>query len=130
MSQPDFTTVADETSIDAAVIERVADRASLTGKELADALVVVHAELIGRHAEYERTGDYVTEDAVRAYRVDESEWEQLVEEMDLEADEAVAIRAAHTEQARLMFSSKVDARDDFTAGEAGIVVGVDTAEEF
>lgn len=121
---------ANETSIDAAVIERVANRASLSGGELADALVVVHAELIGRHSEYERTGDYVTDDGVRAYRVDESEWDRLADAMDLEGEEAVAVRAAHTEQARLMFSAAVDARDDFASGEAGVVVGVDTAEEF
>lgn len=131
MSQSDLSIAASETSIDAAVIERVADRtATLTREELADALVVVHAELIGRHAEYERRGEYVTDDAVRAYRVHESEWDELADAMDLDEDEAVAVRAAHTEQARLTFSAVIDARDDFATDEAGVVVGVDTAEEF
>lgn len=130
MCPTDCSIAAEETSIDAAVIERVAERAALTGEELADALVVVHAELIGRHAEYARSVEYVTEDGVRAYRVGESEWDQLGDELDLRDEETVTARAAHTEQARLMFASAVDARDDFAADEAGVVVGVDTAEQF
>lgn len=131
MSPPDFSTAASETSIDAAVIERVADRLeAITGERLADALVVVHAELIGRHAEYERTGDYVTGDGVRAYRVDESAWDDLGDAVGLEGEELVAVRAAHTEQARLAFSAAADARDDFATDEAGVVVGIDTAEQF
>lgn len=130
MSSPDLATAASETSIDAAVIERVADRASLSGEALADALVVVHAELIGRHATYERQCEYVTRDGVRAYRVDESEWDELADEMGFDDEETVAVRAAHTEQARLMFAAATDAREDFAADEAGVVVGVDTAEQF
>lgn len=130
MSPTDFTTAANETSIDSAVMERVADRAAISGEELADALVVLHAELIGHHAEYERTGEYVTEDDVRAYRVEAAEWDQLADDVEFEDDVADAVRAAHTEQARLMFSADVDSRDDFRADEAGVVVGIDTAEQF
>jgi hypothetical protein len=131
MSPPDFSTAASETSIDEAVIERVADRsAALTGEELADALVVVHAELIGRHSEYERTADYVTDDGVRAYRVEESAWDDLADAVDLGGEELPAVRAAHTEQARLMFSAAADAGDDFRSDQAGVVVGIDTAEQF
>ena len=129
MSPSDFSTVASETSIDEAVIERVADRTDVAGDRLADALVVVHAELIGHHAEYERTAEYVTDDDVRAYRVDAAEWDRIADQTDLD-DAAAAVRAAHTEQARLLFSAAADAGDDFATDEAGVVVGIDTAEQF
>ncbi len=130
MSPSEFSTAASETSIDAPVIERVADRTPVDGERLADALVVLHAELIGNHAEYERTADYVTDDGVRAYRVEAAEWERLADEVDLAGDVAAAARAAHTEQARLLFSAAPDAMDDFADDEAGVVVGIDTAEQF
>lgn len=120
----------EETSIGAAVIDRAADRSGVDADELADALVVLHASLIGRHAELEREYDYATVDETRAYRVPESVWDDLREAFDFEGDLAGAVEFAHTEQARLVFADAVDADARFEDGDRGVVIGVDTAEEF
>jgi hypothetical protein len=121
---------AGETSIDEAVIGRAADRSGVDAAEFADALVVLHASLIGRHAEFEREYDYATLDETRAYRVPYSVWDDLLGEFDVEDDVADAVEFAHTEQARLVFADAVDADERFGENDQGIVVGVDTAEEF
>jgi hypothetical protein len=121
---------ATEVSIDDAVVERAADRAGVEEDALPDALVVLHAELIGRHAQYERAYDYVTVDGMRAYRVDDIVWGELFGEFSFPEDVGRAAEAAHTEQARPLFAGSVRGDDNFGADEAGIVIGVDTAEQF
>lgn len=129
MTTPDESETA-EVAIDTAVTERAAERAGIDESELEGTLVVLHAELIGRHAEYERDYDYVTVDGTRAYRVEDSIWEELLDEFEFEETVGAAARFAHTEQARLMFASSVSGDDHFAEDESGIVIGIDTAEQF
>ena len=121
-----------EAPIGTDTVERAADEQGVDPDALADALIEVNAALIGRHGELERSADHVTVDEVRAYRVEEERWDRLFEEDAFEFDDglAAAIEAAHTEQARLLFADAVDADERFEPGEVGVVVGVDTAEEF
>ena len=126
----DRTSKAGETSIDEAVVDRAADRTGVDADEVTDALVVLHASLIGRHSEFEREGHYVTVDGTRAYRVPKAVWNDLLGEFDFEDDVGDAVEFAHTEQTRLMFADAVDADARFEEDDRGIVVGVDTAEEF
>jgi hypothetical protein len=90
-------------------------------------LVVLNASLLGSHSAYEREYEYVTADGVRGYVVDGTAWEQLREEHDLESRLAAAAQRAHTAQTEQLLA----AADDDRATEdidAGIVVGIDTAE--
>lgn len=121
-----------ESPIDASVAERVADETDLDIDELRNALVQLNAALLGQHSELERSGDYQTVDGVRAYRVSREEWEKLLDKFDFEFDEETesALLRAHTEQTQLMFASAIDARERFEDDQVGVVVGVDTAEEF
>jgi len=130
MSSPDTGIASTESGLDVAVIERVAERAGVDKKELCDALVVLHAELIGRHSQFERDDEYVTVEGTRAYRVPDEECDDLLAVFDFEDDVAAAVRLAHTEQAKLMFAQDVAGDDNFDSDECGIVVGIDTAEQF
>jgi len=121
-----------ETPITGAVVERVAKGVDPDPSAIADALLALDAALIGRHGELERRADHVTVDDTRAYRVGRDEWAALIDDFDLDFDEstAAALRLAHTEQARLLFTAAVGADDRFAPDEAGVVVGIDTAEQF
>lgn len=119
-----------ESEIDDAVLERAADRFDVDAGRIADALVVLHAALIGRHSEFERGHDYATVDDRRAYRVPESAWEDLQGEFEADGAVADAVEYAHTEQARLAFEDAVGVDERFAEDERGVVVSVDTAEEF
>lgn len=119
-----------EAPIDDAVLDRTADRTPADAEAVADALVVLNAELIGRHAEFEREYDYATVDGTRAYRVPEAEWDELVADFEFGDDLAGAVELAHTEQASLMFADATGVDGRFEEGEYGVVVGIDTAEEF
>ena len=119
-----------ETPIDGAVVRRVADETAVDPDELAAALVELDAALLGRHSTFERNGDYVTVEGVRAYRVDEGDREATLTEFSFDDDVATAVRTAHTEQARLLYASATDADEGFGDDDVGVVVGVDTAEEF
>jgi len=121
-----------ETPITGAVVERVARGVDPDPSAIADALLALDAELIGRHGELERGAEYVTVDGTRAYRVGRDEWAALIDDFDFDFDEstAAALRLAHTEQARLLFTAAVGADDRFAPDEAGVVVGIDTAEQF
>ncbi|MFC7075778.1 hypothetical protein [Haloarcula halophila] len=130
MATTDSGTAARESGIDRAIIERAADAVGLPVGELCDALVVLHAELIGRHSEFERPRDYVTVDGTRAYRVPESRFESLLDSFRFDPAERAAIEYAHTEQAKLLFASAVRGDDNFDRDEVGVVVGIDTAEQF
>ncbi|MBX0298344.1 hypothetical protein EGH23_26165, partial [Halomicroarcula sp. F27] len=72
MLEGDSATAADESGLDSATIERVAEMADVKHQTLATALVILHAELIGRHSNLEHSTDYVTVDGTRAYRVHQS----------------------------------------------------------
>ncbi|MFU8867800.1 hypothetical protein [Natronococcus sp.] len=126
-NQPSGTGEAD---IGADVLERTTDRFDADAGALEDALVVVHSELIGRHAEFEREYDYATVDGTRAYRVPERVWDDLFDEFEFDDAVADAVEFAHTEQARLMFADAVDVDERFEDDDRGVVVGIDTAEEF
>ncbi|SFG87885.1 hypothetical protein SAMN04488063_3196 [Halopelagius inordinatus] len=121
-----------ESPIDASVAKRVAAETALDEDELRTALVELNAALIGYHSELERRGDYQTVDGVRAYRVSRDEWKTLLAEFDFEFGEQTesALLRAHTEQAETAFASSADARERFEDDQVGVVVGVDTAEEF
>lgn len=119
-----------ESAISDETLERTADRSDANVDAIADALVVLHSTLIGRHAELEREYDYVTVDGTRAYRVPEPVWDDLLAAFDFDDEVDAAVASAHTEQARLLFSDAVDADERFAADERGVVVGIDTAEEF
>ena len=118
-----------EASVDDAVLERAADRHGVDPDAAADALVLLHADLVGRHSEFERH-DYVTVDDTRAYRVPAAVWDDLLSGFDVEDDVAEAVEYAHTEQARLAFEDAIGVDERFADDERGVVIGVDTAEEF
>lgn len=113
-----------------AVVERVAERTEVDPQRIVTALVELHGDLLGRHGRYERRFEYVTIDGTRAYRVDGEEWDDLASDFGLEEELATAVQQAHTEQAGLLFAKSVDAGDTFEDGESGVVVGIDTAEQF
>jgi len=121
-----------ETPITGAVVERVARGVDPDPSAIADALLALDAELIGRHGELERRAEHVTVDGTRAYRVGRDEWAALIDDFDFDFDAstAAALRLAHTEQARLLFTAAVGADDRFAPDEVGVVVGIDTAEQF
>jgi hypothetical protein len=125
----DHTGRTGEASVDDAVLERAAGQFGVDAAAVADALVVLHADLIGRHSEFE-DHDYVTVDDTRAYRVPAAVWDDLRSGFDLEDDVADAVAFAHTEQARLAFDDAIGADERFADDERGVVIGVDTAEEF
>ncbi len=116
-------------AIDEARIEQAAEEVGADRDAVADALTVLHADLIGRHSEFE-SERYVTVDGVRAYRVPESRVDDLLAAFDFGEDVASAVKLAHTRQAELLFADAVAGRDDFAADDCGLVVGIDTAEEF
>jgi hypothetical protein len=119
-----------EVHINNDVLDLAADRSVVDVDAIADALVVIHAALIGRHSEFESEYDYATVDETRAYRVPETVWDDLGTEFELEADVAAAVELAHTEQAQLVFADAVGVDDRFEEGDRGVVIGIDTAEEF
>lgn len=130
MAKADTGTASMESGLDAAVIERAAGRADVGEQELCNALVILHAELIGRHGQYERRFDYVTVDGTRAYRVPDDVCDDLLEEFGFADTVEDALRLAHTEQAKLLFAKSVRGDDNFDPDECGIVIGIDTAEQF
>jgi hypothetical protein len=122
--------VTDRFGLDSAVIERTAEKADLDVSELVSALDILHAELIGRHSNLERDRPYVTVDGVRAYRVDAAVWDEFLDEFDLSDGLEAAVRYAHTEQAKLLFAKSVKGDDKLGRDEEGVVIGIDTAEQF
>jgi hypothetical protein len=126
----DATVETGEAPITGAVVERVAEGVDPDASAIADALLALNAELLGHHGAFERTADYVTVDGTRAYRIDRETWAALIDGFDFDASMAAAVRLAHTEQARLLFATAVGADDRFAPEEAGVVVGIDTAEQF
>jgi hypothetical protein len=113
---------------DGALRRAASDAGDVTTEELIDTLVVLDADLRGRHSTYEAEYEHVTVDGVRAYLADEAAWKSLLDEFDLDDDLAVATRAAHTDGARILVDESVDT-PQFTPETVGIVIGVDTAEE-
>ena len=119
-----------EAPIGGAVVERVAERGDVDPGRIVDALLALNAELLGRHSAFERSAEYVTVDGTRAYRIDEEGWRDLLADFDFAASTERAVRAVHTEGARLRFASAVGVDDHFAPDEVGVVIGVDTAEQF
>lgn len=127
----DTTVETGEAPIGGAVVERMAESAAVEASALVDSLLALNAELLGRHSSFERTAaDYVTVDGKRAYRIDEAAWDDLLDYFDFDPGTAAALRETHTEAARLLFAAAVGADDGFAPDEAGVVIGVDTAEQF
>ncbi len=116
-----------EAPIDNAVIVRTAESTGATEDDLSDALAVLNAELLGRHSEFEAESEYVTVDGRRAYAVGDADWQQVTAGHDLSVTLERAVRDAHTEQARLLFEEAAESVS--VESDAGIVVGVDTAEQ-
>jgi hypothetical protein len=123
----DESTAVREVPVDEQVVEDVASHARITAEALADALVILDAELRGHHSEFE-DGKYVLVDGRRAYAVSPSDWEDAVPMADLDDTLVEAAKEAHTRQAKLLFDSAVESTQ-FDEGTVGVVVGVDTAEE-
>lgn len=121
--------VESEAPFDPDTIERNADRAGVDASDLGAALTEVNSTLIGRHAELERAADYVSVEQRRAYRVEPSWWEDTLADFDLPEGVATAVRMTHTERAKLAFEDSVEGDERFGDDE-GVVVGVDTAEQF
>ncbi|MFB6304372.1 MAG: hypothetical protein ABEH47_04335 [Haloferacaceae archaeon] len=130
MSGNGDSSAAVEAGLDAAVVDRAVDLTDVAADALDDALVILHAELIGRHSNLEADTDHVTVDGRRAYRVHESVWDDFLEEFDFDDATEVAVRYAHTEQAKLLFATSVGGTDNFAPEEEGVVIGIDTAEQF
>jgi hypothetical protein len=126
----DATVETGEAPITGTVVERVAEGVDPDPSAIVDALLALNAELLGRHSAFERDGDYVTVDGKRAYRIARDEWTDLIADFDFEESTAAAVRLAHTEQARLLFTTAVGADDRFGPDQAGVVIGIDTAEQF
>lgn len=116
------------TAIETDIVSRTADDVDVEREELADALELLDADLRGRHSEFEE-GSYVTLKERRAYAIDPDEWESLFEPYDLEKSLEEAARRAHERQAEALFvASEGDA--DAMADVSGVVIGIDTAEQF
>ncbi|GGK76742.1 hypothetical protein [Haloarcula sebkhae] len=130
MAKADTGTASTESGLDAAVIERAAERADVDEGDLCDALVILHADLIGRHGQFEREFDYVTVDGTRAYRISDEVCDGLLSEFGFKEGITAGVRLAHTEQAKLLFAKSIRGDDNFDADECGIVIGIDTAEQF
>jgi hypothetical protein len=116
-----------EVPIDEHVAEDVADRVDVAVDELADALVILDAELRGHHSAFE-SGEYVLVDGRRAYAVSPTDWADAVPMADLDDALVDAAKETHTRQAKLLFDSAAE-NTPFDEGTVGVVVGVDTAEE-
>ncbi|SEO44506.1 hypothetical protein SAMN04487948_102447 [Halogranum amylolyticum] len=116
-----------EAPIDERVVEEAAAERDLETADVADALVVIDAELRGHHSDFEH-GEYVTVEDRRAYAVSTDDWTAATETVDFEEPLVTAAREAHTRQAKLLFDSAVESVQ-FDEGTVGVVVGVDTAEE-
>ena len=120
---------AAETPIETDVVDEVAGDESVPREGLVDVLVVLNASLLGSHATYEREYEYVTVDGVRGYVVDTAAWETLCDEHDLDPQLAAAAQRAHTVQTeRLLAAADGDTDRATEAIDAGIVIGIDTAE--
>lgn len=116
------------TAIETDIVSRTADDVDVEREELADALELLDADLRGRHSEFEE-GSYVTLEERRAYAIDPDEWESLFEPYDLEKSLEEAARRAHERQAEALFvASEGDA--GAMADVSGVVIGIDTAEQF
>ena len=70
----------------------------------------------------------VTVDGVRGYVVDTAAWETLREEHDLDPQLAAAAQRAHTVQTERLLAADGDTDRATEAIDAGIVIGIDTAE--
>jgi ABC-type thiamine transport system substrate-binding protein len=114
-----------ETPIDEDIVDDVATGENVPREDLADALVVLNAALIGEHSHYEDDYDYVTVDGVRGYVVGTEVWERLRDEHDFEDQLAAAVQRAHAEQTEQLLAAADEPRANI---DAGVVVGVDTAE--
>jgi len=126
----DATVDTGDAPITGAVVERIAEGVDPPADAVVDALLALTAELPGRHAAFGRSTDSVTVDGKRAYRIDRDEWATLVDDFGFDEAVVAAVRLAHTEQARLLFAAAVGADDRFSPDEVGVVVGLDTAEQF
>ncbi|WP_224332598.1 hypothetical protein [Haloprofundus halobius] len=113
---------------DTSVVERTVETTDVAVDELTDALVVLDAELRGKHSEFESDFDHVTVDGRRAYLVDEAAWSSFVDSFDLDDELLSAAGRAHDEQARLLFDSSVESAEP-AEDSVGVAVGIDTAEE-
>ncbi|PSP76798.1 hypothetical protein BRC86_00620 [Halobacteriales archaeon QS_3_64_16] len=127
MANDDLPEDADELPIPDSALSGTADRTDVSTEELVDTLLILDADLRGRHAAYEANYEYVTSDGTRAYLADSEAWENLVSEFDLDGALESAARRAHTEGATLLVDRSVE-NPQVTEGIIGIVVGVDTAE--
>jgi hypothetical protein len=127
MASDDLPEDAGELPIPDSVLSGTADRTDVSVEELVDTLLILDADLRGRHAAYEANYEYVTVDGTRAYLADSEAWEDLVGEFDLDGALESAARRAHTEGATLLVDRSIE-NPQITEGIVGIVVGVDTAE--
>jgi hypothetical protein len=127
MASDDLPEDTGDLPIPDSVLSSTADRTEVSIGELVDTLLILDADLRGRHAAYEANYAYVTVSGTRAYLTDSEAWEELVSEFDLDDELESAARRAHTEGATLLVDRSVE-NPQVTEETVGIVVGVDTAE--
>lgn len=116
-----------DAAIGRSVVEAVAGDHDVPVDDLETALVVLDADLKGRHSTYEREYDYATVEGVRVYAVDPAAWDELRGDLDLAAEVGRAAEAAHTRQAADLVD-RGGADLDFESA-SGVVAVVETAED-
>jgi hypothetical protein len=127
MASNDLPEDAGDLPIPDSALSSAADRTDAPIEEPIDTLLILDADLRGRHSAYEANYAYVTVSGTRAYLADEEAWEELLTDFDLDTDLEAAARRAHTEGAELLADRSVE-NPQFAEGTVGIVIGVDTAE--
>lgn len=116
------------TAIEKSIVSRTAENSGIDEEELADALEVVAGGLKGHHSRLEHY-PYVSGEERRAYAADPDEWEELLDPHGFDDELADAVRAAHDRQAEALFvANEADSAELEDA--SGVVIGVDTAEQF
>jgi hypothetical protein len=116
------------TAIETDIVSRTADDFDVDETGLADALEALAGGLKGHHSRLERY-PYVSGEQRRAYAADSDEWGELLDPHGFDDELADAVRGAHHRQAKALFvANEADSADLDDA--SGVVIGVDTAEQF
>lgn len=116
------------TAIETDIVSRTTEDSEIEREDLADALELLAADLQGRHSEFE-ANRYVTVEDRRAYAIDPEVWADLFEPTEFEASLETAVRQAHERQAEALFVAG-EGDSETLEGGSGIVIGIDTAEQF
>jgi hypothetical protein len=116
------------TAIETDIVSRTAEESDVEREELADALELLDADLQGRHSEFEKYS-YITVENRRAYAIDPEEWGSLFEPYEFDDPLENAVREAHERQTEALFVAS-EGDSESVESASGVVVGIDTAEQF